>query len=370
MSKRSSYDIVKLQSFDHTEFHGWKLHVQFGMKEREIFYTVLSDFDTTTEDVDELQWKKDEDFCRDYLLNSLNPRLAMTYSGFKTAKEIWDRLDAQFQKQEGLSKTLLAERFFNFKLNATSTITSQLIEMENMRNKLYDEKSEISDNLFVGLIISKLPPEWATFKTEMHRLKEQIGLDELMRFIHIEDLNVVRKCAEQVSQSTQIANLVSRPGKPLRKPSAPKGEPSSQLQAKKPSLKKKKGKCHNCGKWGHWAADCKAPKKIKEDAPQNKANMLVDTSGPQSFIAMMGRGRSSSDSSEWWLDSGATCHATNDKGVLTEVTVVKDTVQNCNEGETVVSHAGTADLVLSSGDGADGGAIADWDPEKDDPLDI
>ena len=82
IAKHSFYDIIKLQSFDVIEFHGWKLHIQFGMKEREIFYTVLSDFASTTEDVDKYQWNKDEDFCRDYLLTSLNPRLAMTYSEF------------------------------------------------------------------------------------------------------------------------------------------------------------------------------------------------------------------------------------------------------------------------------------------------
>ncbi|KAK8946931.1 hypothetical protein KSP39_PZI007096 [Platanthera zijinensis] len=237
MPKVTSYDIVKLQSFDLSEFHAWKLHVQLGMKEREIFYTVLSDFATTEEDVNELQWRKDEDFCRDYHLNSLNPRLALTYSSHKTAKEIWDRLNAHFQKEEGLSRTLLGERLFTSKFNLNSSITSQIIELESLRLKLADDKSDISENLFVWLILSKLPPEWLTFKTEMHRLKEKIALDELKR-----------------------------------KPPTPKSEATSQLLPKKPSFKKKRGKCHNCGKWGHWAADCKAPKK-KEEAPQNVANM-------------------------------------------------------------------------------------------------
>ncbi|KAK8944493.1 hypothetical protein KSP39_PZI008150 [Platanthera zijinensis] len=187
MPKLSSYDIVKLQSFDLSDFHAWKLHVQLGMKEREIFYTVLSDFATTKENVEEFQWRKDEDFCREYLLNSLNLRLALTYSDYKTAKEIWVQLNANFQKEEVLSRTLLGERLFNLRFNLNSAITLQIIELENLRLKLADDKSDISDNLFVCLILSKLPPEWSTFKTEMHRLKEKIVLDELKRFIHIED---------------------------------------------------------------------------------------------------------------------------------------------------------------------------------------
>jgi len=141
------------------------------MKERDIFYTVLSDFTSTTEDVNEYQWNKDEDFCRDYLLNSLNPNMAMTYSEYKTAKEIWDHLNAQFQKQEGLSKTLIAEKFFDFKFTMNSSITSQLVEFENMRNKLKDDNFDMFDNLFVGIVLSKIPTKWSSFKTEMHKLK-------------------------------------------------------------------------------------------------------------------------------------------------------------------------------------------------------
>ncbi|KAK8936988.1 hypothetical protein KSP39_PZI012089 [Platanthera zijinensis] len=301
---------------------------------------------TTEEDVNELQWRKDEDFCRDYLLNSLNPRLALTYNGHKTAKEIWDRLNAHFQKEEGLSRTLLGEKLFTSKFNLNSSITSQIIELESLRLKLADDKSDISDNIFVCLILSKLPPEWLTFKTEMHRLKEKIALDELKRFIHIEDQNIAGKRQEQGGQSSQTLNFVSRPSKPRRKPPAPKSEATTQLLPKKPSFKKKRGKCHNCGKWGHWAADCKAPKK-KEEAPQNVANMLADASDPKSFVAMIGSSHRSS-SAEWWLDSGATCHVTNDRGLLAEVKAVQEKVENCNGGETQVTHVGTAELVLSS----------------------
>ncbi|KAK8950852.1 hypothetical protein KSP39_PZI003301 [Platanthera zijinensis] len=96
--------------------------------------------------------------------------------------------------------------------------------------------------------------------------------------------------------------------------------------------------------------------------------MVVDISDPKSFVAMIGSSHRSA-SSEWWLDSGATCHVTNDRGLLSNVTTVKDRVENCNGGATDVTYAGTAELVLSSGAAANGGAPAGWDPEEDDLLD-
>ncbi|KAK8931286.1 hypothetical protein KSP39_PZI016688 [Platanthera zijinensis] len=167
MSRYSTLDIVELQSFTLTDFHYWKLHVQLEMKERDIFYIVLSEIATTREGVDEFQWSKDEHYYRDYLLSSLNPHLVMTYNDFKTAKEIWDHLNVYFQEKEGLLKTLLCERFFNSKFNTNSSITSQIVELEKLRLKLVDEQSEISDNLFMSLILYKLPLERITFKAKM-----------------------------------------------------------------------------------------------------------------------------------------------------------------------------------------------------------
>lgn len=36
----TTYNIIKMQSFEATDFHVWKIHVQLGMNEREIFYTI------------------------------------------------------------------------------------------------------------------------------------------------------------------------------------------------------------------------------------------------------------------------------------------------------------------------------------------
>ncbi|GAV89877.1 UBN2_2 domain-containing protein [Cephalotus follicularis] len=144
-----------------------------------IFYTVLSTFFDTTEDVSESQWLSDEDYCRDYLLNCLSYRLAETYSKFKTAKEIWDNLDTQFRKEEELSKSHLVDEFLDFKFREDMEITLQVTDLENMRSNMNNENIGVTDIFLVGAIIYKLPAAWHSFKTEMYRKKEQMGLDEL-----------------------------------------------------------------------------------------------------------------------------------------------------------------------------------------------
>ncbi|GAV91433.1 UBN2_2 domain-containing protein [Cephalotus follicularis] len=122
-----------------------------------IFYTVLSTFSDTTEDVSESQLLSDEDYCRDYLLNCLSDRLAETYSKFKTAKEIWDNLDAQFRKEEELSKSHIVDKFLDFKFRQDMEITPQVTDLENMRSKMNNENIGVTGIFLVGAIIYKLP---------------------------------------------------------------------------------------------------------------------------------------------------------------------------------------------------------------------
>ncbi|XP_061364227.1 uncharacterized protein LOC133307693 [Gastrolobium bilobum] len=75
--------------------------------------------------------------------------------------------------------------------------------------------------------------------------------------------------------------------------------------------------------------------------------MSTNEPEPQAFIGMINNEKASV-SSEWWLESGATCHITNDRNLLIEVIEVKDTVENCSGDETNATHVETANLVLSS----------------------
>ncbi|GAV78390.1 UBN2_2 domain-containing protein, partial [Cephalotus follicularis] len=99
----------------------------------------------------------DEDYCRDYLLNCLSDRLSETYSKFKTAKEIWDNLDAQFQKEEELSKSHMVDKFLHFKFCKDMEITHEVTDLENLKSKMNNENIGVIDIFLVGAIIYKLP---------------------------------------------------------------------------------------------------------------------------------------------------------------------------------------------------------------------
>ncbi|KAK8915961.1 hypothetical protein KSP39_PZI022303 [Platanthera zijinensis] len=343
-----SRPMIKLEKFTATEFNDWKLNTQFGMKYLNVFYTVQSDRATVMGTEAETQWIADEDFCCDYLLNCLSSSMAKTYIKMKTAKEIWEALKEYFRQEEDLSKAHLVDKFHSFMFDEEKAILPQVSDFEALVDSLHSENISLPDSFVAGTIIFKLPSTWYNFKTEMYRKKMQVGLNDLKRFIRIEDENRTRHALETVSKQKAAANMVLNS---KRVPNPKRTRPShgsSQVAGPSKRAKKFKGKCFICNKWGHSASDCRLPKREKTKAPQdgNQANM-VSLAESSDFVAMVGNAKAST---EWYLDSGATCHVCNNADLMTGLTAVKESVTVAN-GETAdVLKVGNATLLLSSDD--------------------
>ena len=60
-------------------------------------------------------------------------------------------------------------------------------------------------------------------------------------------------------------------------PARQDGGAPSQVKLTSMGTPGRKGRCHNCGIYGHWAEDCKRPKKDKKEAVQPEANVAVSS---------------------------------------------------------------------------------------------
>lgn len=115
---------------------------------------------------------------------------------------------------------------------------------------------------------------------------------------------------------------------------------------------RRKGRCRNCGIYGHWAEDCKRPKRDKKDHKQQEANVAVgDVENAALLFAEVqdslgGTSQEIHLSEEkvvpavcsdevWVLDTGASNHMTGTKSTLTQL---DDTVSGSvkfGDGSTV-----------------------------------
>lgn len=304
--------VPELKSFGASEFKSWKRKVQFGMKYMDIFYTVSGTMEEAMKvekDLDEPEWKKNEDFCREYLLINMSDMLASTYSKFLTAKEVWDALDAQFKEEEEISnlvkeqssKIPLVDKFMSFSFSDNKEISPQVAELENLVQELRARKVEVCDEFFAGVIIFKLPATWHSFKSEMFWRRTHVELDELKRFIRIEDefrtrdkLEIIRKQASttDVVQSQQVRKF-NKPSKSNKKHSPSVAVCKSDFKKRQPKVK-----CYYCQKGGHVSSECRGPRK-DISKPSEMTNRVTR---PSNFVAAIGKDKVD-ESFDWILGS-------------------------------------------------------------------
>ena len=110
---------------------------------------------------------------------------------------------------------------------------------------------------------------------------------------------------------------------------------------------KKTGACHNCGKQGHWIADC--PSRVQNDAERyrsQRANVAqIEDSGDYLF-SVGGSSGSAKPNDVWLVDLGATQHMTNSKKFMKSYKVFPPIdVHLADDG--VVQAIRSGDIVMS-----------------------
>ena len=108
---------------------------------------------------------------------------------------------------------------------------------------------ELSESFQVAAIVEKLPPSWKDFKNYLKYKHKEMGLEDLIVRLKIEEDNRVSEKKVGKYPMESKANLVEPKSNKKRKHF---GEGPSQGKNK---YKKFTGKCYICNKQGHRAND-------------------------------------------------------------------------------------------------------------------
>ncbi|KAL0315722.1 UNVERIFIED_CONTAM: hypothetical protein Sradi_5450400 [Sesamum radiatum] len=116
------------------------------------------------------------DFNRNYILNGLSDTLYNVYSSATTAKALWESLEKKYKTEDAGLKKFIVGKFLDF--------------------KMVDSKT--------------LPPLWKDFKNYLKHKRKEMGLEDLIVRLRIEEDNRLSEMKSGKLQIEAKANLMEQ----------------------------------------------------------------------------------------------------------------------------------------------------------------
>ncbi|KAL0412857.1 UNVERIFIED_CONTAM: Retrovirus-related Pol polyprotein from transposon TNT 1-94 [Sesamum radiatum] len=136
----------------------------------------------------------------------------------------------------------------------SKTVMNQVQEFQMILHDLHAEGMTLSESFQVAAMIEKLPPLWKDFKNYLKHKRKEMGLEDLIVRLRIEEDNRLSEMKSGRLQIEAKANLMEQNETSHKRKRV-------DYKPKKGKAKKIKGNCYNCGKPNHMAKDCRLPKK-------------------------------------------------------------------------------------------------------------
>ncbi|XP_074576191.1 uncharacterized protein LOC141832616 [Curcuma longa] len=134
-------------------------------------------------------WSHRDFLCRNYVLNALDNTLYNVYSPMEMTKSLWESLEKKYKIESAGLKKFIVGQFLDFKMVDSKSVTSQVQDMQLILHDLDAEGMKLNESFKVAAVIEKLPPSWKDFKNYLKHKQKEMGLEDLILRLRIEEDN-------------------------------------------------------------------------------------------------------------------------------------------------------------------------------------
>ena len=205
----------------------------------------------------------------------------------KTARDAWNSLVNVHESKGLIRKLQLRRDFFSVQKRDDESVQKYVDRCQLLYDQLAAIGSNLSDEDIVLMILTGLPASYAPLIMALETRTETLRTAVVIPLLLDEERR--RTETERSGEALAMYHKGARPSR------------------QETSHTNRKGACHNCGKSGHWARECRKPKTEKAHLTQYQAkeySFSARVEERQREVVKVATA-SNLDSSTWVLDSGA-----------------------------------------------------------------
>ncbi|KAL0413646.1 UNVERIFIED_CONTAM: hypothetical protein Sradi_1566300 [Sesamum radiatum] len=198
----------QLEKFSDNDFKRWHQKMLFYLTTLNLgrFLSeetpVVSEGETDTQKRAAMDaWVYGDFLCRNYILNGLSDTLYNVYSSAKTARALWEFLEKKHKTEDAGLKKFNVGNFLEFKMVDSKMVMNQVQKFQMIMHDLHAEGMKLKESFQLATMIEKLPPLWKDFKNYLKHKGKEMGLENLIVRLRIEEDN---RLSEMRSKKLQI----------------------------------------------------------------------------------------------------------------------------------------------------------------------
>ncbi|GAU33426.1 hypothetical protein TSUD_380620 [Trifolium subterraneum] len=284
-----------------------------------------------------------------------------------TSKDAWDILQKIYGGDAKVKKVklqALKRQFELLEMKNDEAVAEYFTRVETLTNQMKNCGSTLSEEEMVEKVLRTSTHKFDYIVVTIEQTKDlsEIKMEDLQSTLEAHELKHGERNhgkEDEQAQFVKFKKYQNEKKKWQNKKGSKKGKKSvedkSESSKKEGGQKTKKDKstiqCYNCNKYGHYASECKAPKKKKSQDTEEEANVAQDGSTSEDDVSFMVTiTDETAESMVWYFDTGCSNHMTGNKSILTDFNKCLNTRIKLANGNFIAAE-GMGNVVIQRSNG-------------------